>query len=169
MKGSGTPRVVVDDLYIYDGLGTSHNTLAPNKKFTVYTLAGDTAQKDFTPSTGMDNYAMLDDGTAGHDSSATVVTGTLNDEDMYTLPTIDNSIEGIELVNIAVVGKKNDVGNREYIIRVDPGLGKSDSANIVLTGSYQGGHYLLRENPDTSLPFTPAELSATEVGMRVVV
>jgi hypothetical protein len=161
--------VYYDDLYVCDQSGsTLNNFLGPIRIETLMAQPGNGSNVGLTPSTGTDHGAMVDEptspNTTDYNSSATV-----GAKDTYNLPTpaLVGEVLAIQ-TNLYVA--KTDVGARQVCTVVRTGSPAQDvdgPAKSVLTiFSYLTTPF--SQNPVTLQPWTLAEMTALEVGMKVV-
>ncbi len=94
---SATSPWYIDDLFIYDETGTINNT-APLGDLNAYMLVpvADTAEADWTKSTGTDGYALIDETTPNDaDYIQAANAGDRSDFDLTDIPTTINFVAGL--------------------------------------------------------------------------
>jgi len=96
--GIGTSSLAyIDDVYMCDGTGSFNNDWIGQRKIVALFPNADTATADWTPSTGTDHYATVNEGSAG---GASVLADTIDDTDLWDYQDIGDVgvIQGIQLV-----------------------------------------------------------------------
>ncbi len=165
---AGTQRF--DDIYILDTTGAAPNNNFLGDVVAVHVLpATEGHQIDFTPSTGTDNAALVDEGPA---SSADYNSSDVNtNEDYYTFgnlpPTGLGTIYGIRISGswaMATTGSR--VARYRYYNGVTEfTLGSNVSA---ATTALVELPQISETNPNTTVAWTKAEIDAAEFGVEVV-
>lgn len=152
----------LDDLYICSTasrLGECRvETIRPN---------ADTAQKDWTPSTGTNNSALVDETTSNGDTDY-VSSSTVGHIDLYDMSDLSAVPATVLAVQTVVTAKKDDVGTREIRSKVKSGATTGNGATKTLAGSHATYRDIFVNNPATSAPFTGAEVQSVQVGIEVV-
>ena len=123
----------------------------------------------FTPQSGTDNYAMIDE--TAHDSDTTYVeSNTLNHQDLYdfTDVPVDAVIKGVTIVSVA---RKLDAGARDLQHIAKQGATEYDLDAFTLATTYPASASLglvsfLDVAPDNSA-WTPAILNALQIGFKI--
>ena len=158
-----------DNIYIADALqGELHMKL--------YSPAADDSC-DFTPSTGSDNYAMVDD-TAPDGDTTYNESSTLNHADLFEYEDmageeLDGSIAAVSIVTIA---KKLDAGDRAITHITEQDATGYDHTEFYLTTDYVEGegaftslaYEVLNTAPD-STSWTPAKFNALKIGYEITI
>lgn len=154
----------IDDTYICDGTGTVNNDFLGDSRVETLFPTADGVSSDFTPSTGTDNYAMIDDESGGLDGDSTYVeSATTNDRDTYSFTNLStiNIIRGLQF---NVVARKTDVTDYNIELVLD---GFVESPIVVNNTSYNTYDQMYEENPDTSAAWVDSEINAAEFGYEV--
>lgn len=128
--GAATPRsqFVFDDLYMVDAFAT----LGERRVETVRPIA-DTADKDFVPSTGTDNFAMVDDVTA---NLADYVQGSVvGDLDLYEFGDLSSSPATIDAVQTSLFALKTDAASRNIAAVIDLSGTRSQGSDHALAAT----------------------------------
>lgn len=158
LASASSCEVEFDDFFCYTGellQDSVINTLFPT---------ADGANSDFTPDTGSDNYARVDERPMDADTSY-VESSTSGHTDTYSFDTLaSTAINGIQ-VN-AFMRSTSGSANMRCVARVGGVDYPAGSATSVST-SYRNVRQILDENPDTSLPWQSSELNAGEYGFKV--
>ena len=123
----------------------------------------DTAQKDWTPSTGVDNYAMVDEKPPS--DADYVSAGSVNFKDLYTLSNWSAGANEEPRFIVDWVRAKKDVADScfmEYIVK--SGSTESSSGSFALTTDFVYYGRVLDNDPDTAAEWTANAINALDVG-----
>lgn len=157
--GSTTTAFLIDDLYVTDTavrLGERRvQTLRPS---------ADTATKNFVPSTGTSNYAMVDDVLA--DATDYVTGSTVGDLDLYELANIGGTPSVIDAVQIIAFAHKTDAASRNLALVADIAGTQNQSGNFALAASDMKLEYLLQAKPGGGA-WDLAAVNALRIGPKV--
>jgi hypothetical protein len=160
LRFAGNQNVDYDDLFVRDDttfVGEVRvETLYPN---------ADTADKDFTPSTGGTNYNLVADfdGDTDYVSSATP-----GDIDRYAFDDLASTPTTIHAVQTRITARKDDVTTRAIRASMDSG---GTIASGVTTGtgtSYADVTDIFTTDPNTSAAWTASGVNAVKAGPEVV-
>lgn len=160
--GSGTPGTfTVDDLFVTDTAAR-----IGERRIEPMPLIADTATKNFVPSTGVVNYAMVDDTTV---NAADYVSGSnVGDLDLYQLGPLSSTPAAIDAVQVVIFGQKTDATTRAAAAVLDISGTQSQSADFYLTGA--GARYnLIFQNKPGGGAWSPAALGSLFAGPKVTV
>jgi hypothetical protein len=151
-----------DDVYVADAatrLGDSRViTLVPDS---------DTADKDWSPSSGQDNYAMVDEEQVDGDTSY-VASSTPGDLDFYTMGNLGVTPETIHAVQLMMCACKDDAATREVRLKLKSGATVEDGPTQALSTSYQYFHEIYDADPDAEGPWTATAVDAMQAGVETV-
>jgi hypothetical protein len=151
-----------DDMYFTDSatrLGESRiDTLRPS---------ADTAQKDWTPNSGANNYSRVGDTTYDGDTSY-VSAATVGNKDLYDLGNMPFSPLTIHAVQVVAAAKKDDATTRTYRTNVKSSSTTANGATKALATSYQIFSDVFETDPATSAAWTESGVNAMQVGPEVV-
>jgi hypothetical protein len=122
---------------------------------------------DWTPSSGVDHGAMVDDAVP--DDNATYnESSTPGNLDSYEYPSLAVIADVRAVQSVMSVAKSLDVGSRNIRVFTRPGATDRFGAVQPVAGSsylyYRKNEDL---NPDTSLPYTVAEVNGMEAGVEL--
>jgi hypothetical protein len=90
---------MVDDFYCLDGSGSVNNDFLGNQKVvTIFPIGDVTGYTDFTPSTGVDHYALVDENPINNDTDY-VESSTANHTDLWDYEAVSGlgAIAGIQI------------------------------------------------------------------------
>ena len=161
----------IDDLYICDGSGSLNNTFLGNCQVEVIRPQTDAVaagtNSDFTPSSGSDNGAMVDETTQDGDTTYNAGTAAAQ-KDTYNYPAL--ALTGTILgIKIAPVERKTDAGVRTTCTVVRSNGADYDHADAISPStSYRMDSQIWETDPDTTLSWTSAGVNAAEFGLKVV-
>lgn len=158
---AGAGQNLWDDLYC-----TDDRFLGDVRIEAIYP-SSEGASSGFTPSTGTDNAAMVDDTTPDDDTTyveASVV-GTL---DTYVFTDTASVVGEVKAVQWVTRARKDDSGTRSIrqVVRIG-GTDYEGAAEKALSTSYDYAKDVLDENPDTSAPWTVSDINSAEFGFKV--
>lgn len=132
---------------------------------TLYPNA-DTAQKDFSRSTGSSNFALVDESKSNSDTDY-VFSSTVNHKDLYDLTNLSSTPANIYGVEAHMFARKTDAGLKQSQIRVKSGATEVGGTDTVLTTSYVMQSHFLSTDPDTGVAWTATAINALQVGPKV--
>ncbi len=161
--GDGVSNFFVDDVYVIDVATklTAHpriETLYPNS---------DGATLNFTPSTGSDHFAVVDEAQA---SSSDYLSGSnVGDLDLLGLGNLSSSPASIEEVCIVGYLQKTDATARSMALGVKSGATTSDGSNFNLNSSGLRHERPLATDPNTSAAWAAAAVDALQLQPKVTV
>jgi len=159
----GTGWTLLDHLYAMDASGGSFLGVQVVEE-RVATADGTTS--GWTPSTGTDHYAMVDEAAA--DDAATYLESDADDEldlmDYENLASIAGAIEGVEVETQAAV---SSWGTRKMKPMV-----RTNSTNVegdeetVNSATFAAFRQMWEDNPEAGGAWTPAAVNAAEFGVK---
>lgn len=156
------------DACFYDDLFVKNDVSSFLGDCRVETLrpTAETADQDWTPSTGTNNAAMVDDTTTDHDSTY-VSAATATDKDVYTMGDLSDTPASIHAVQATMVAKKDDAGSRTVAasVKVNSAV---DGATHTMGTSYQSFVDIVSVDPDTTAAWTAAGVNAAEFQLEVI-
>jgi hypothetical protein len=157
--------IYLDDLYVLDGSGTRNNDiLGPQKVVAVFPTSD--VLSEFTPSTGSDHYALVDEVAVGGteeadwvEASSAGICDTFGYGDVSDL----GPIAGVQLSTIA----RNEGGSAlDMISRVVSGSTTSDDAGVECTSSRVDYLRVLEVDPDTTSPWSVSGINSAVFGVK---
>jgi hypothetical protein len=163
LYGSGS-YVWFDDWYIMDTTGDYNNSIIPEARISMLLPSADTAQKDFTASTGSDNYAMLND----NNESAYVYASLNESKDLYEMTNIPISAENVYGMLIHTYAEKTDT-ELTSIKLVTESNGNSNISNsfYLRAGSSMLCKHLVEKDPNGNIEWTNSSINDVKVGMEI--
>jgi len=159
MGGSGTIR---RDVY-YDDFVYGTGDWPGDIRFQVMVPDGDDTA-EWIPSTGVDNYALVDEIPP---SDADYVTsGSSGQKDLYTMDSWDGTLKTPQFLVQWIRAKKDSAGTRQLQMVVDSN-GTEDAGDAFdLTTDYAYYNRVIEEDPDTSSAWTESAINALKAGME---
>lgn len=156
----------LDDLYLCDGSGSRNNDFLGPIRVIAQFPTGDGNHTGFTPSTGVNHYATVDEAAPNGDTdyNSATVAGT---QDTYTFPALGltGSILGVQTgMHVRSAG-----GGAEIIRRLHRISGTTHTGTSMgVSTSYLKKRQVDEVSPATSNPFTVSELNGMETGIELV-
>lgn len=166
-QGGGSGTVLWDDFIIMDDAGSFMNDFIGDKR--IYTLYP-TAEGNYsawTPSTGTDNSALVDE-TPPNDDTDYVMSNNPTDKDTYVLQNLPSGVTNIEAVVVNIRARKDDAGTRTLKAKVRSNSVDADGANFNIGSGYEFYQTPFYQNPDGSVDWTESTVNAVEAGQEVV-
>lgn len=130
-------------------------------------VSADTADKDWVPSTGTNNAALIDEVPV---AVADYVTGSVvGDLDVYDLADLVADTTDILAVQAVVLDTKTDAGAREFEVQIRSAAAQVDT--VVVPAVTTQFHYgdIIDEDPNTTAPWTYSGFNAAKLGLEVTV
>lgn len=156
-----------DDLYFFDSSGSRCNTLLADARVTnLLPSTGNGTYTGFTPSSGVDHGAMVDEVVPDGDSTYNQGTAA-GDKDSYNYPVLGSS-DPILAVQTCLYQRKTDAGAREVAALLRSGGADFNGATISPTTSYLYQLDGFEVDPATGVPWIESGVNALEVGMEVI-
>lgn len=161
-QGSSQSQRRHDDFYLTD------NERIGVRRIVQLVPAADTAQKDCTPSTGTDNYAMVDEATTDQDS--TYVEGVADDaEDLYTLQDLVTVLgytpQDVDGVQVRLAARRTDAFTRHVRLKSVVDATAEVQSAMSLTETYQMSQPIFYpQNPSTAAAWQVADIADIQVG-----
>lgn len=156
-----------DDHYFLDSTGTTNNTYLGDCRVDPFLPTADTADKDWTPSTGVVNYQMVDDPTAPDGDSTYVYSALVGDIDLYDfadMPIGTGDVYGLQVVANA---RKMDAGTKNIKLKVKYDATTQDSSSISLSTTYANKTAIFETSDGVNTAWTKATVDAAKIGIEV--
>lgn len=152
----------IDDMYTVDvatKLGECRvDLLAPT---------ADTAQKDFTPSTGTANWSLVN-GTTYNEDSDYVSAATVGNKDLYDVADLSFTPVTIHAVQVNWRARKDDATARTVRANLKSGSTTQNGPTETMAASYVSFRDLYLTDPNTSAAWTASAVNAVQIGPEVV-
>lgn len=154
--------IQIDNLILTDGprVGAARRvlTLSPTS---------DTADKDFTASTGTDNFAMVDETPMN--PTDFVQASAVGDKDLYGFEDLPVGFVNIEAVSLVVVAAKTDAVARELRGVLKSNATESATPNSVLNTTFKPVRAVFNTDPNGGVAWTSAAVDALTAGPELMV
>jgi hypothetical protein len=134
----------IDDVYVTNG-----GTRLGESRVAVLYPSADTADADWTPSTGTDHYALVDEATVNGDTEY-VASGTVGDLDLYEVSDLGVTPDTIHAVQVTMCARKNDAATREVRSKVRSSAATANGTPHALTANYVYYRDVFETDPDTT-------------------
>ena len=162
-----TYRSRVDDVYICDGSGSAVNDFQGTCRVLGLFPNGDTSTIQWTPSTGVTHYNLVDENPA----SATdyVSSNTQQQVDLYGYPQLVGSTGSI--LGIQINSQVNVATGASTIIEspiVSNGVTEIGPDTLITSTSYWDARHISMTDPNTGLPWTADGLAAAQIGIKIM-
>lgn len=155
----------IDDVYILDGSGSANNNFLGDQRVVAIFPNAEGTTNDFTPSTGTDNSALVDE-VAPNDDTDYVESSTVGHKDLYAYGNI-SGLGTIAGVQVNTDCRETDASDFNVITVVRSNVTESDDAGQALTASYLTKFRIVEQDPDTAAAWTEAGVNAAEFGVKV--
>lgn len=165
-NANGNPRF--DDLYVCDGTGSINNDFLGDSVIEGRFPTGDSvvaSMLDWTPSSGMDHYDLLDDAVDNNN----VTSNTPGDVDLLTfdsLAFITGTIHGVMSMTTAGLDASGTRTMRN--ITRSNGTNYNGASQVVETTGWRTFFEIWETDPDTGVKWTLSGLNAAEFGFELV-
>lgn len=163
--GGTNGALYIDNFYCLNTTGGIRTTrITGYKMITLFCTPGNGANVGFTPSTGADRGAMVDDALP--DRGTTYNRSTVaGNKDTYLHGPMNNNNGAIFGVQVAPFLQQGGGADAQAIIRTGTTDNLGPTFSVTGTYGYQA-HGIWERNPSTSADWTEAQVDATEVGVR---
>lgn len=166
---SGTRHLLrLDDVYFCDTAGSRNNDFLGDVKVVTLRPNADTAQADFTPSTGSVHYALVAEAPDDDGDATYVESGTVGHKDLYGYQDLTGTPAAIMAVQLATVARKDDAGGRSLRAVLKSGATTANGATRLLGTSYALYDDRFEVDPATGAAWTKAGVDALQAGVEVV-
>ncbi len=162
IDGAFSTTRIFDDLYIMDTASR-----VGERRIDVLRPSADTADKDWVASTGVNNYAVVDETTFNDDTDY-VSSATPGALDLYDLANLSFTPANITAVQVTYRARKDDATTREVRANIKSGGTTANGATRGLTTSYQTFFDLYETDPNTSAAWAASAVNALQAGPEVV-
>lgn len=157
----------VDDLYVLDDTGGSFNTFLGDVFVTTLRPTADSSPNDFTPSSGIDNYAMVDDTGGPDDDSTYVESDVVNATDFYDVEDLTLSPTTVHAVATTATWKKDDGGARTSSTKIRSNGTVNTGSAFTLDTSYDKHQDIFTVDPDGGGAWSETSVNNVEIGHEV--
>lgn len=158
---TGAGAYAIDDLYC-----TNVATKLGECRIDVLRPTADTGTKQWTASSGSNNYACVDDTT--FDFTDYVSTNTAGNKDYYDVADLSFNPATIYAVNVISVAKKDDATTRTFRANVKSSSTEGHGATRGLGTSFTLYSDIFEQDPNASAAWTQSTVNALQLGLEVV-
>ena len=163
----------ISDVWVVSPAGGGNETgfLFPAVVDVLYPSAEVVGEIDFTPSTGTDNSALVDETQQNYDTDYNEANVATNKDRLDTSLSVPESSFGrVNAVQVnAMVKDTLDLGTRTFRTVIFENLTEGVGPTQTLTESeYQAIFGLFEDNPDTSAAWLMADVEAAEIGYEII-
>lgn len=154
-----------DDLYIVENDSTGITDFMGPIKVSSIRPTSDTATVNWSPNTGTDHYALVDE-TVADDDTTYVFTSNPSTYDLYEYgnPTYIGSIEAVVIKTEARDDAATSPGL--YNVVVSDTTTSDGSSQTVSSSDYLGYSRVVEQDPDTTSDWTESGLNAAQFGSK---
>jgi hypothetical protein len=171
-SGGGSTQILIGDVVILD---TTSSGTPPNNDFLgdvrvqCQLPTGDGAHTDWTPSTGVNHWANVDEVTPNGDTDYNS-TNTLNNIDTYTLSPVTPLTGSVFARKVNMYARKDDAGARSIAAEIRHSSTDATGSNKALSTSYVYQSQIFETNPaNSSAAWTISDCNNDQVGVKVTV
>lgn len=164
--GGGGDGYYLDDVYVLDTAGTRLNDFLGDCRIETLQPSADTAQEDFTPVSGGDNYAEVDDPERDEDSTYNH-SDVVGAKDMFTMENLSTTPDTIFALQATISARKTEAGTRGLAGVLDVGGTDYSGVEHLLNEDYLYEMYIFETSPATGSPWTGSEVDGAEAGYEI--
>ncbi len=159
--------VYFDDLYVCDGAGTINNDFLGDVTISPLYPTSDGTYSDFTPSAGVDHYALVDDPQLSDDIDH-IESGTVGHKDTFGVTTFPGS-DVIHGVQINVATRNTDVGSLGISTLLISGITptETDGSTHMISQTPSGTTSVYEKEPIDDAVWTATTIGNAEFGVKV--
>ncbi len=160
--------IYVADFKINDGSGAQCNTFMGDLRGDVHRPTADGAHTDWTPSSGADHFAMVDDAGSDDGDTTKNTEATVNGIDSYVMENLINAGAAIHAIQVILAAKKSDAGTCELkdLLRIAAADYLGGTTLYPSADSYADLIQIHELSPATAAAFTESEFNGMEVGAK---
>jgi hypothetical protein len=157
-----------DDLYICDGTGSANNNFLGDVRVDCYLPSGNgnSSQLVGSDSNSTDNYLLVDEASQNGDTDY-VHSATSGQKDTYAFTDMSHTPASIFGVQVNMVAKKDDSGNRSICSVTRSGGSDTDGTTQALGTTYSDYREISETDPNTAAAWTRTDLNSAEFGVKV--
>lgn len=171
-NGTNSPRYLYDDFYIINADGAENNDYLGDVRISVLYPKADGGITTMNPSSGIDNFAMVDETVADGDTTYvdSKVIGASDDYVNQTFGDIAVTPSVIHAVQVTTMAKKTDVGPMSYKneMVISAARYSDDVNNVVASGAYFTTTYPRDTDPSDSGTWTEAKVDAVGSAFSII-
>jgi len=163
-----SPGQFIDDIYICDGDGAINNDFLGPVFVEGILPNADGNSSEWTPSTGTDNYALIDENPSDLDGTDSVSTTTQNAKDTYGYENLTSSPDQILGVQVNTDARKLTIANQDLVHVARSGATEAEATPITVSdeANFATVSGVFEQDPATSTAWTPSGVDAAEFGFK---
>ena len=158
----------LDDVHLCDTSGSRNNDFLGDVRVVTLRPDADTAQGDFTPSSGSAHYALVAEAPDDDGDASYVESGTVGHKDLYGYQDLTATPAAIMAVQLATVARKDDAGSRSLCAVLKSGATTANGATRVLGTTYALYDDRFEVDPAAAAAWNKAGVDALQAGVEVV-
>lgn len=165
--GNGTHQLY-DDFYVCDGTGSKNNDfLGPRKVVTIRPTADVVGYQDWTPSTGVDHYAVVDEEESNDDTDYISEIDT-DETDLFEMGDVSSVMSEVDGMMICADARKEN-GDDDFNLRLPVRLSAvvDEGSSIVVSETDYAGKYRISEDKPGTGDWMPSDVDSVQIGARV--
>jgi hypothetical protein len=166
VTSSNRVDVWLDDIVIADDLGGRNDDFLGDLRIGTLVPTADTAQKDWAPNTGSDNFSRVAEIPPDDDTSY-IASATPGDRDLYAMAPLGITPLAVKGLQQTALARKDDAGDRALSLVLKSGAEVAVASPVVLGSSYAFIEHIHDIDPTTGAPWTPAAVDAVQAGLEV--
>jgi hypothetical protein len=166
VTSSNRVDVWLDDIVIADDLGGQNDDFLGDLRISTLAPTADTAQKDWTPSSGSDNFSRVAEIPPDDDTSW-VASATPGDRDLYAMAPLGMTPLAIKGLQQTALARRDDAGDRALALVLKSGAEIAVAPPAVLGSSYSFIETMHEQDPATGEAWTAAAVDAVHAGIEV--
>lgn len=151
----------LDDYYCVSGA-----TRLGERRVITTRPSADTAQKDFAPDSGVNNYSRVNEEPMDGDTSY-VSAAIVGNEDLYDFADLPYVPASIDAVQVVCAARKDDATTRTVATVLKSGATTDVGPDLATSASYGAAQKMYELDPNTSAAWTGAAVNALQAGMKV--
>lgn len=167
LHGCGATGTALSQVY-YEDFWCGSVMLSGDRRVDSHRPIQDGANADFTPSSGTDHYAMVDEATPDDDTSKLTAT-LVGSRDTHKMESFKNPGGTIDGVVVVLVGKRADANSAQLATCIRSGGVNHDGTPQGITTAYDHHRQAYDTDPGTGIGFAEAAFGAdgtAEFGMH---
>lgn len=152
----------VDDLYV-----TNVATKLGECRIDTLRPSADTAQKDWTPSSGITDFSRVNE--AHFDGDTTYISAAVaTNYDLFDVDNLTTSPASVFAVQTVMAARKDDATTRQVRTKMKNGATTTNGTTQNMGTSFGFTTDLYQTNPNTAAAWTAADVNAMQLGVEVV-
>ena len=169
LSGSGsTYDTYIDDLYICDDSGSKNNDFLGDINITTLYPNADGTYSQFTPSSGSDHYALVDEAQLTNDDADYTESSTAGNKETFTFETYSGTTT-ILAVQSCMAVKNTDAGtlNVQPVLISGTSPTETDGSNYLLPSTTKCMMSIYEKEPIDDVDWTASKVNSSEFGLRI--